>query len=72
MEISECRSCGAPVYWAVTNTGRRMPVDSRPHPDGNLLLVEEKGELRVYVRANDGPRYRPHFATCPHSKEWRR
>lgn len=34
-----CRSCGALVYFCVTQaTGSVMPVDVDPVPDGNLVL----------------------------------
>lgn len=38
---SECRSCHAPVRWAVhETTGRRMPLDCEPVPDGKVVVVE--------------------------------
>lgn len=74
MSASRCRSCDAPIVWALTAEGRDMPVDMAPHPKGNLLLVRRRdGKLEVaVVGTHDGPRYRPHFATCPHAKLWRK
>jgi len=40
-----CRSCGAPVWWAWTTNGKRMPVDAAPTPDGNLMAVDEEGTV---------------------------
>ena len=51
---ARCNSCGRPIVWALTDSGRRMPVDTLPVPavlipdarDGNLVLwfeVDEKG-----------------------------
>ena len=39
-ETNHCRSCGAPIIWAVTENGKRMPVDATPREDGNILLIE--------------------------------
>lgn len=33
-----CRSCGAEILWAVTENGKRMPVDAEPVPAGTILL----------------------------------
>jgi len=33
-----CRSCKAPILWALTETGKRMPVDAEPVEGGNILL----------------------------------
>jgi hypothetical protein len=30
----KCRSCGAPIWWIVTDAGKYMPVD--PNPDGDV------------------------------------
>lgn len=37
--MSTCRSCHAEIWWAVTAGGKRMPVDSEPTPDGNVIVV---------------------------------
>lgn len=43
--IASCRSCSAPIIWAVSNpelkSGRPMPVDAAPHPNGNVLLARD-------------------------------
>ena len=33
-----CRSCHAPVIWAVTSAGKSMPVDRDPAEDGSIAL----------------------------------
>lgn len=35
----ECASCGAPITWAITPAGKRMPVDAEPTPNGNVELT---------------------------------
>lgn len=42
---SPCRYCGEPVVWALTKTGKRMPVDPQPDPAGNVVLTTTTGSL---------------------------
>ena len=71
-----CRSCKAPVLWAVTERGRPMPVDPDRVPNGNLnLLDDEHGGAPLAVVVKPDPaveRYVSHFATCPQRGDWRR
>lgn len=39
---SRCRSCGALIVWAVTDTKKRMPVDHDAVAGGNLVLYTEE------------------------------
>lgn len=74
--VESCRSCAAPIIWAVTTNGKFMPVDAYPTDDGNVELVDGTppraivhgqpplglvGELRL-----------PHHASCPQADQWRR
>jgi hypothetical protein len=67
--MARCRDCGLPIRFARTRKGRQMPIDPRPHPDGNVLL-DEFGSVRR-VLGKDEPRptdevfYIVHRATCP-------
>jgi len=79
---SNCRSCGAPVRWAITSaTGARMPLDTEATEDGNLGVVawrEDGHRLATPVVAVNPTsaltryRYTSHFATCPHAASHRR
>jgi len=66
---SVCRSCGAPIEWAITVNGRRIPLDLGEHEGGNL-------EVRAGVAYNllpPPPRARrAHFATCPNADRHRK
>lgn len=72
--MSECRSCGAEVFWAKTDRSV-MLVDREPRADGNLVVT---GDLVTTVRVlrkgeeYDGDRYVSHFATCPNSAAHRK
>lgn len=63
--MSSCRSCGAPLLWAETKGGKRIPLDVEPSIKGNLEL---SGSSVRYVTpdVNASPlRYLSHFVTCP-------
>lgn len=75
--MSRCRSCDARIRWAKTATGKNMPIDLDPHPDGNLVIVD--GIATVYANPlgaaqahPDAPRYVSHWQTCPTAFEHRR
>jgi hypothetical protein len=65
--------------WAITEAGKRVPLDAEPVPDGNVLVIGERmGSPLVTVGTPPGlleppgTRYVAHFATCPDAGEWRR
>lgn len=75
--VADCRSCGAPVIWTVTERGKRMPVDADPDPQGNIRLEQSTGDApltAVYTRewTAGAELYVSHFATCDQPKKWRR
>lgn len=82
MDTTPCRSCGAPVYWALTREGRRMPIDAEPVATGNVLLTLRRstGALTctvlgagVLVEIESGRRrYTSHYATCPQAASHRK
>jgi hypothetical protein len=82
MRVEQCRSCKAPIIWAIARTGRPMPVDVEPIAGGNIELDEQQATpqalrplapLARLVRAEPGVlRYRSHFASCPDSWKWKR
>lgn len=64
-DASHCRSCGAPIEWAITVNGRRIPLDLEATPSGNLIVVD--GTARPPRDDEDRPFLMrvSHFATCP-------
>lgn len=73
----KCKSCPAQVIWAVTERGKRMPVDVDPMPGANVLLTEQYGQLTAVVvkphRAFGRTDLRTsHFVTCPAADQHRR
>lgn len=63
-----CRSCGAEIIWALTEKGKRMPVDPEPVPHGNLFLRKRENGAYDVRPAGDlllSERYVSHFSSCP-------
>ncbi len=66
-----CDKCRAPVRWALTPLGKRIPLNPHPDPDGNVAAYRD-GTGRWVARVlhkDEQPlgwerRYMPHFATC--------
>jgi hypothetical protein len=76
-----CRSCGAEIYWAERrDSGKRVPVDSVPNSDGNLVLTLRNGLRGKLLAERFDPAFHPperrrwvsHFVSCPQAKAWRR
>lgn len=78
-----CRSCSAPIFFAITDKGRRMPLDSEPNSAGNVSLgAYDSSGLRIatvlsnldleMARADGALLYMPHHAVCPESEAWKR
>jgi hypothetical protein len=70
-----CRSCGAPIFWAVNSNGNRVPIDAEP------VQIEAAG--RYAIDWPDAPNTSPraihspaihltHFATCPNAASHRK
>lgn len=81
MATGTCRSCEAPITWATTVKGRKMPLDPEPVDDGNVWVtrVAEDGTplVAVALNAESVPelvrvRYVSHFVTCPDRDDWRK
>jgi hypothetical protein len=80
-----CGSCPAPILWAETTAGERMPVDEQPSNSGNVLLhlsddtprpkllagVLTRGQA-AGARDRQERLYRSHFASCPNASGHRR
>jgi len=70
--MSRCRTCHAPLIWAYTSTGRRMPFNAHPVEDGQWVIVHTAGQASaVHEPGSDQPRYVSHFATCKDCAYWR-
>ena len=72
--MSTCRSCGARVTWLRTTSGKNIPVNEDPDPNGNIVVIAGTVTCAVVdpTQEMDKPHYMPHHATCPQGKDWRR
>ncbi|MFA6031151.1 MAG: hypothetical protein WC969_14945 [Elusimicrobiota bacterium] len=76
MKLSACRSCGAPILWAETASGKKCPFDAKPTPAGEWALDDTTHPplAAKIVRAEGSSEsgFTCHFATCPNAAEHRR
>jgi hypothetical protein len=77
--LTQCASCGAPIFWAATEKGKRMPIDERPRSDGNLVVTRAPDGASDLLQCRAAPegtpsasRFVSHFATCPKADEHRK
>jgi hypothetical protein len=66
--VPQCRSCGAPILWAVSKDGKRMPLNIDRSP--GLVVEGEQSDGTPIVASR--PVYTSHFSTCPDADDWRR
>ena len=78
---STCRACHAPIFWAITDKGRRIPLNVAPRRDGNVLISRRGGVTHASVlsrvqaagaRASGKDTYTSHFADCPRASTFRK
>jgi hypothetical protein len=79
LDLGRCtgRGCGAPVWWAITIAGRRIPINPDPDPAGTVIPVLIDGARRVQVLTGaelpaQGRAYVAHWVSCPDSEAFRR
>lgn len=79
--VGKCRSCGHEVVWAITSTGKKMPMDVPNDPKGTFVLFAladgdnyraEKFSAENPAHSNLKKRFTSHFATCPQADAHRR
>jgi hypothetical protein len=75
--MDKCRSCGAKVFWVITQKNKRMPVDPEPVENGNLEIHDQgqyRPPLAIYVSVKPPGvlRHISHFVTCPNAKAHRK
>ncbi len=75
-DMAKCKSCGATMLWTKTPSGRNMPLDPDPVPDGNVILIDGVAfpfhPDHKNPEHNSQPRYKSHFATCAFASQHRK
>lgn len=82
--MAACKSCRAPILWALTEARKRIPLDAEPNPadpsrlvpitveGGGLEVVGWDGPMRVVRAVPKAGNMRTHYASCPNAKGHRR
>lgn len=73
--VAKCGSCRAPIVWALTAAGRKMPVDAVPVDDGDFIMGPDDTIVKIQPFAEvplGVDRFTSHFVTCPDRDEWRK
>jgi hypothetical protein len=69
-KIHVCR-CGTEFVFRKHETSNRLaPIEVEPAANGTVEVLPN-GRYRIGP-AGDGPRFKSHFATCPHASGFRR
>lgn len=76
-ETGRCSGCSAPIIWAYTEQGRRIPLDEHPVDtwgDGTYFTLEghRATVASPLLVQDDQAIYQSHFATCPDADTFRR
>lgn len=71
-----CKSCGRPIIWARTESGKAMPLDAQPvdaaKVEGTCILDQGVARFGAIDTAPGVPHYVSHFATCPNAAAHRK
>ncbi len=78
--MAKCRSCSAKIDWAITEGGKKIPLDAMASREGNIIKtgnrIDGLDEVHVISRFDEIPegtaRYTTHFSSCPFAKAHRR
>lgn len=65
--MSQCKSCGAEITWAMTPAGKNMPLDAK----GKTLWLLEGGATET-VKCRPIVVRTSHFSTCPDADQHRK
>lgn len=66
--VAQCKSCKAEIRWETLVSGKKIPLDPEPHPEGNVVIMPAGAmvmpkETAALGKEIGAKRYRPHL--CP-------
>ena len=70
MNFSSCRSCGAQILWAITPSGKKMPLNVSQNTNSGNVRLRSDGVAIVGPPGSGS--YYSHFVTCPQAGRHRR
>lgn len=65
--MAQCKSCGAPIIWAETPNGKKMPLDAKPEKRA-VLTVSASDKTVAQIQST----YMPHWSSCPNADAHRK
>ena len=69
-----CSTCKRPIRWALTEEGRRIPLD--PEPERRMVVLGQRkdptGGGGLIDQVGSRPTFVTHFATCPNADQHRK
>ena len=68
MKKAFCASCKAEIVWALTESGKPIPLDEKPEQRFVITALPDGSPGRARLKKT----YQTHFVTCPNSKEHRK
>jgi hypothetical protein len=72
--LRTCSSCSAPIFFALSPAGKKLPVDAQPVFDGGYVISEHRADVPQLVRVQDAAapatlRFKSHYRTCPNAAQ---
>lgn len=70
-----CSSCGAPIFWALSSSGKRIPLNAEPYnvmANGHYAVEWPNGPNAAPLAIHRPAIHVTHFATCPNASSHRR
>lgn len=70
--MASCRGCGKPIVWAVSQMGKKLPLERIKTPIYRIGgdVFDPKGLATKLDPVMTGPLYISHFATCPQASQF--
>lgn len=74
----KCRGCGAEMKMMPTASGKKIPLNPEPDPDGNLVIFAGKAhyasaeQQRAAREGKNVTLYSTHFSNCPKANDFRK
>lgn len=76
--LKECtgRTCKAQIFFAITQKGKKIPLDVAPNPEGSFVVEENHPDTPLAIWHTKAPRegmerFMQHHATCPDVESFR-
>jgi len=72
MQRGKCKTCGALIFWIVTPSGKKAPIDANKSEGSSVWVLDANASGDLSWRLTNGIGHASHFATCPNAEQHRR